>query len=286
MTAAVLVARNAERFIGPTLDSVLEQSRQPELVVIIDDGSTDGTRAAIEHAVDRRRTHAGSAPDVRVVASASTAADAVTRTASNFVQGIREASAHEVVVLGDHDDRWHPYRIAHQERLLAADPSLALLASNGRLVDAAGAGLPGSLRTAFPVPEDFASLGIAERIGYVLGHSVATGGASALRPVLLGEFLDVPRGWLHDRWWSIAATAVNAIGIDDTVVIDYVVHDRQQVGLNRGSQGAGAAARGRSKAGSGAVRRLRDVHRIGRNLPSAEAKGALSWFSIIRSALS
>lgn len=40
--------KNEERFITKTIESVLSQTVQPQLWLIVDDGSTDGTRAIIE----------------------------------------------------------------------------------------------------------------------------------------------------------------------------------------------------------------------------------------------
>lgn len=41
---AVVAAYNAERWIAEALDSILSQTRPPDEVVVVDDGSTDGTR--------------------------------------------------------------------------------------------------------------------------------------------------------------------------------------------------------------------------------------------------
>jgi glycosyltransferase involved in cell wall biosynthesis len=46
-------ARNEEKFIQKTLDSVCAQSVLPERWVIVDDGSTDGTAAIVEHYAER-----------------------------------------------------------------------------------------------------------------------------------------------------------------------------------------------------------------------------------------
>ena len=44
--SAVIAAYQAEEFIAEALSSVLGQTRAPDEVVVIDDGSTDGTRRA------------------------------------------------------------------------------------------------------------------------------------------------------------------------------------------------------------------------------------------------
>ena len=103
-----------------------------------------------------------------------------------------------------------------------------MLASNGSTPT-------GTLRTTFPIPADFNDLSHGDQWRYVAKHSVATGGACALAPNRLSS-LDVPPGWLHDRWWSLRAVREGSLWIDPEIVIDYRVTSQQQVGLDTGGQ--------------------------------------------------
>lgn len=251
--AALLVTHDSERWIERTLRSVMDQSQPPDAVVVIDDESTDGTVALVEKALGSQ---------VVVLAAVGESTDRPTRIAANFQQGIRECLAHDIVVLGDHDDVWHPDRIRHQAGLLEARSDMSLVASDGRLVDEEGRPIGGTLRGTFPVLPGFDGLPASERIRYALRHSVATGGASALRPQ---EFVDVPvpPGWLHDRWWSLVATVREQMLVDDDVVIDYRLSDTQEVGLDLGLQDQHVVARfviGVAQAGS-TLNRVQDIRR-------------------------
>ena len=228
-TAAVLVTHNSAQWIAETLASVLAQQTALDRVVIVDDHSTDTTLAVI-------REHAAGRP-VEVIASSAHATDPHTRIASNFVQGVLHAEA-DLVVLGDHDDVWHPSRVGHQLGLLLQHPQAAMLASDGRIVEQDGP-TGRTIRDAFPVPAQFGDWRSSQQFAYAVRHSVATGGASALRPKALPQ-LQVPKGWLHDRWWSLAAAAHGRLIVDDTVVIDYRIFDGQQVGLATQHQDASA----------------------------------------------
>jgi len=172
-----------------------------------------------------------------VISSATVATDIHTRIASNFLQGVQHSQA-EIVLLGDHDDSWHPHRAGHQIAFLQQHPEAAMLASDGLIVGQEG---PSSrtLRDVFPVPADFNDWRSSQQFGYAVRHSVATGGASAIRPASFPD-LRIPKGWLHDRWWSLVATAHHRLVIDPTVVIDYRVLDGQQVGLATQHQDADA----------------------------------------------
>lgn len=265
--AAVLVTSNSERWLEPTLASVRDQDRPADAIVIVDDASSDGTRAVIDRVLGER---------ARVVASRARSTDKTSRIAANFRQGLQEVRDCGIAVLGDHDDVWHPHRIAHQVEVLDVWRDIELLASDGRLVDVDGAPVPGSLRTAFPVPADFNEMSPALQVRTVIRRSVATGGASAVRPEAFAD-VEIPPGWLHDRWWSLVAAARESLRVDVDAVIDYRVSPEQEVGLDRGHQARSAVQRlrtGLASAGS-TMSRIRDLQGLSRYAtPSTSAEFA------------
>jgi glycosyltransferase involved in cell wall biosynthesis len=233
--AAVLVTHNSERWLKATLRSIASQTKIPDRIVVIDDNSTDGTTTIL--------AEFGIPP----IAATTTSTDVTTRIAQNFQQGIREARDADIVVLGDHDDIWHPTRVERQAALLEADESILMVASDGALVDENGTPTGGSLRTTFPVAANWNDLPANEQLSYALKHSLATGGASALKPAYFAE-QEIPEGWLHDRWWSLLATVRLGMRIDSEAVIDYRVQGDQQVGLDTGTQAMGSARKATSRA--------------------------------------
>ena len=225
VVAAVLVTHDSQGYLSETLRSIDDQTHTADLRIAIDDLSGDGTPATlVEHGFEVHR-------------ATSTAPDTSTRIAQNFLQGLRAAVAHgaDIVVLGDHDDIWHRTRIEHQVAVLREHPTTAFLASDGFLIDEHGAAVPGTIRSTFPIPDDFDELPLRARLAYALRHSIATGGASALRPSALADW-SVPVGWLHDRWWSLAALRADRFLADSTPVIDYRLSSSQEVGLDTADQ--------------------------------------------------
>ncbi|MCW5771647.1 MAG: glycosyltransferase, partial [Rhodospirillaceae bacterium] len=51
--SVVIPAYNAERYLGAAIDSILAQTVGRMEIVVVDDGSTDGTRAVAESFADR-----------------------------------------------------------------------------------------------------------------------------------------------------------------------------------------------------------------------------------------
>ena len=107
--AVIIPAHDAAAFLPAALDSVFAQTRPPDEVILVDDGSTDDTEAVVRshsHAARiryLRQEHAG-------VAAARNA-------------GLREARAEWIAFL-DADDLWLPHRIEAGLELAARRPDV------------------------------------------------------------------------------------------------------------------------------------------------------------------
>jgi len=221
--AAVIVVHGGAPFLDATLGSISAQARQPDARIAVCDSTEPRVDAQLRaHGFDLHR-------------ATTTSRDVTTRIAHNFAQGVRLATDTDLAVLGDHDDVWHIDRIGHHEVTARTLLHAAMVSSDGRLVDAGGAPIGGTLRDTFPVPADWNHLDLRRQWIYALQHSIATGGASAVVPSKVLR-RPIPHGWLHDRWWSLLATRERGMVIDDAVVIDYRVSDAQRVGLDTQGQ--------------------------------------------------
>lgn len=253
--AAALVTYESAGWLEQTLASIDAQTVRPDLIMVVDDGSTDGTLDIL------------AARGIEAIRSTSEADDVTTRIAQNFQQVVLACGEADLVVLGDHDDEWLPNRVERQRDLLETAPDALMVASDGDVMDVDGNRTGVTLRSVFPVSADWDSMAPPDRMAYVLRRSVATGGASMLRPGLFPT-LDVPERWLHDRWWSLMAVARDGLLIDTESVIGYRVQDRQQVGLDTGAQAGGSLRRLRTLVGTGgsSMAKYRDLHRLLRPL--------------------
>ena len=113
--SVVIPAYNAAAFLGKTLRSVLEQSLADHEVLVVDDGSTDGTAEV-----------AASFPGVRVHAGARRGVSAARNLGVRLAQGT-------YVAFMDHDDLWEQEKLARQAALLDADPRAAFVFTQARV---------------------------------------------------------------------------------------------------------------------------------------------------------
>jgi glycosyltransferase involved in cell wall biosynthesis len=98
---------NGERFLSDAVDSILAQVHRPIEIIVVDDGSTDGTPGVIAGYGDR----------VRGLRQANTGPAAARNAGVGSARG-------EFVAFLDADDRWHPEKLARQVARFAARPQL------------------------------------------------------------------------------------------------------------------------------------------------------------------
>lgn len=106
LVSVIMAAYNAEEHVGPALESILSQEYEPLEVVVVDDGSTDGTGEVVR-----------SFPDVRYVRQENSGPAAARNRA--FVE-----SRGELVAVLDSDDLMAPGRLRKQAEHLRAHPEV------------------------------------------------------------------------------------------------------------------------------------------------------------------
>lgn len=107
--SCIIPVYNGERFIEESLESVLAQTYQPAEILVIDDGSTDGTRDILETYADR----------IEVIHQEN-AGPAAARS-----RGFK-ASKFDLIAFQDCDDLWVPEKLALQLERLEANPEAQL----------------------------------------------------------------------------------------------------------------------------------------------------------------
>lgn len=117
LVTALIPAYNAEKTILRALESVWAQDYQPMEIVVIDDGSGDGTRPLLEGLADR---------GVRLVAL-----DRNRGECGAMNVGLDAAKGDYIAFL-DADDEWLPGKISRQVAMMQADPSALFVVCDSR----------------------------------------------------------------------------------------------------------------------------------------------------------
>jgi glycosyltransferase involved in cell wall biosynthesis len=118
----VIPAYNAEQWLSAALGSALAQTYADIEVVVVDDGSTDGSARVVESFAD---------PRVRLIRQENRGLSAARNT------GIRQARGSLVAFL-DADDLFDPNKIEKQVRPLENEPELGVVSCGFRVIDEVG----------------------------------------------------------------------------------------------------------------------------------------------------
>ncbi len=111
--SVVIPAYNAREVIGRAVESVLAQTRRPDEVIVVDDGSTDGTREAVQRFGDR----------IRYLFQANAGASAARNTGIEHARG-------EWIAFLDGDDEWLEDHLRLSMELTARHPDLRWVTGN------------------------------------------------------------------------------------------------------------------------------------------------------------
>ncbi len=120
--AVVIAARDASKFIEATLDSLVAQTRQPDQVVIYDDGSSDETAVLAGAYVNR-------IPGLTIIEGGSSVGISAARNRANAI-----AETDYIAVL-DADDLFAPETIQAYIDFLIKNPGTDLLYADTRVYD-------------------------------------------------------------------------------------------------------------------------------------------------------
>jgi len=193
--SVALCTYNGERFIEAQLNSILNQSRPPDEIIVCDDGSTDNT-IDIVRAVSL--THPGI---IRIFKN-----HANLGCVRNFEQAIRRATGN-VIFLSDQDDVWLRDKIKVMCAPFIEDQGVGLVYSDALITDTS---LNHTGCTLFNRRKNLRINRVRSARQLVKGVGI-NGCTMAFRSTLIEFALPVYRGWGHDHWIAFIAHAVTGI---------------------------------------------------------------------------
>ena len=183
--SVVIPLYNKEKEIACTLRSVLAQTSQPLEIIVVDDGSTDGSAARVEEI---------GSPLIRLIQQENRGVSAARNRAMQEACG-------EYAALLDGDDTWEPGYLAEIERLIAAYPGCGAYATSFNVDD-------GHHLTPGDTPQ---TEGVVDFFTEALSHYVLIPSSTTLRrkPALsLGGFPEGMRlGEDQYLWTKLARTS-------------------------------------------------------------------------------
>lgn len=203
IVSAIITGYNYANFLPDAIESVLGQTRIPDEIIVVDDGSTDHTAEVVARYVDR---------GVRYVYRENGGAGAARNT------GIRESKGDWIAFL-DGDDRWLPDKLAVQLAHAERNPTVGLVTGSERQVFASG-GEPYDVRRKPVGAADFYPRILIEN---TIGNPSLTLVRRECfeRVGLFDETMPLGQDW--EMWIRIARAF--PVGVVDAVLILFTRHD-------------------------------------------------------------
>ncbi|GAB3639736.1 glycosyltransferase family 2 protein [Spirosoma arcticum] len=218
-----LCTYNGEAYLPAQWQSLLDQQRRPNEVIIGDDQSTDGT-------VARLRQLVANAPfPVRILENNQRLG-----STKNFEQVLSKCTG-DLIFICDQDDYWLPDKISTMTGYMADHPAAQLAFCDAWVTDEQLQGRRGrfweEVRFDSRAQQRWRA---GESMDVLLDGNRVMGCATVIRRSFLPTLLPIPDqipGYIYDGWLALVSAACGAIHFIDQPLQLYRTHPQQQVGV-------------------------------------------------------
>ena len=209
----VLATYNGKKYLQEMLDSLVRQTRPADMMIAVDDGSTDSTMNILEQNLDRLPMEIVHSPKNMGHRAA-------------FSTGLEEArhrlGTDDYVALADQDDIWLPDKLETLENEIG---DAALVYGDAEVIDGKGQKTAPSWR-AYSNIDTHNSM---KR--QIAGINNVTGCLTLFRASLLPTILPISENvTVHDRWVAMHSLKNGGVKAIPKIVAQYRIHGNNAVG--------------------------------------------------------
>lgn len=209
LISVVMATYNGSRFLAEQMDSILAQTYRPIELVVVDDNSTDNTRAVLD-------SYASKFPEIRIEQNQETLG-----YIKNFEKGMLLAKG-DLIALSDQDDRWHPEKLS---LLYEALGNRELIYSNSELIDENGLSLGKKM-------SDIRNqISYTDCLMYAIG-AWAPGHAMLFKKSVFERCRPFPDLVTHDFWLGFVAACKGPVLYFPGSLVYYRQHAQNAIGAN------------------------------------------------------
>ncbi len=235
--AVVIPLYNHERYIGAAFASLRAQTRRPDRIIIIDDGSSDRSLAALLATPGVSDDPPGLAPigDLESPESIRTRTEVILQenagAHATLNRAIQMAQDCDYISILNSDDRYHPRRLERCLSYMESHPDMRLLCTRLRVIGEDGNTLPPetpqarwfSAAWSFSASSDESSkLDLVEWLG--LSNFPGTTSNFFARADYLKDRPFSSYRFAHDYYLLIVAALEGQLAVLDAELLDYRVH--------------------------------------------------------------
>ena len=210
---------NGSKYLEEQLNSFMSQVRQPDELIICDDGSSDGTLGIIDKFSQKALFK------VETIVN-----DHTLRITKNFEKAIALCSG-DLIALSDQDDVWSPKKIKQCEEIFDNKPDTGLVFTNADVVDEFLNPLGYDMwRRSNFTPKDQLNIIKGKANAVLLRHYLVTGASMIFRSDFKPVLLPIPDFWFHDAWIALLIASLSNIDFISEPLVKYRQHPDNQLG--------------------------------------------------------
>lgn len=213
---------NGAEFLPAQLESIAQQTRPPDEIIVCDDASNDETRTVLESFAQTAGVRVSLHCFKENVGSIK-----------NFERATALCTG-DVIALSDQDDVWRADKLQLIEQSFESNPKLGVVFSDAEVVDENLNPLGQRMweQVAFDAHrQKLVRTGRSLEV-LIYGWTV-TGATMAFRSEFAKLAFPVPAniGMIHDGWIALTIAAVADVAFIEEPLIKYRQHERQQIGV-------------------------------------------------------
>lgn len=220
--SVAMTTYNGESYLLPQLQSLLQQTKQPDEVIICDDCSTDASVEIIRTFIQEHNLL-----NWKLL---------LNNTNIGFIKNFRKAISvtnGEIIFLCDQDDIWMPQKIEVMSEVLEKNPHIKALASGYSFLDAYGYPLEGKQKKFYYPPIIDLSKVSRIKVGRVLYSNVAQGCTVAYRKDVVMDYCSASNCTTIAHDWALNLLAYQSKGLYfiNCKLTAYRIHPNNTTGI-------------------------------------------------------
>jgi glycosyltransferase involved in cell wall biosynthesis len=220
MVSIALATYNGELYISELLESIANQTKLPDELVISDDSSTDSTLEIVNEFAQRM------AFPVKVSINKERLG-----STRNFEGAIRTCSG-DIIFPCDQDDIWYKNKIERIIECFANNPETGAVFSDADVVDQNLNLLKGSLWKRLGITrQELANINTHKgAFKVIINRNMVTGTVMAFRAKYRENIVPIPKEWTHDYWIALIISTSSTLTPLPMPLIAYRQHAHNQIG--------------------------------------------------------
>lgn len=210
---------NGEKYVEEQLNSILNQTKKIDEIIICDDGSKDNTlkicdkilkNSNVTYSIKINKKNLG--------------------FARNFYQAIRLCSG-DIIFFCDQDDIWKENKVNLICQVFDDNPNALLVFSNAHITNE-NLEITGNLFSSLNYRDNYLN-NQYDAFYYILNDNFVTGATTAIKKEILDYIGDSDNGWIHDYWFGVIAALHGGLKSIDEPLIYYRQHESNTIGIGK-----------------------------------------------------